>query len=102
MVNDFYWDIKNFNSNSGIQNKLKGKIKNVNYETKNVDNYKEEPTSELFGAIGLLSEIDLYKKDNGNKYLFSPKMLIRYAPGIMKNEENDPELIQITYSLLTD
>ena len=49
--------------NSGIQTKLLGKIKNINYETKNIAEFKENTTNEVFGALGFLTEIDLYKKE---------------------------------------
>ena len=44
-------------------------------------NYKENPTSEIFGAIGLLSELNLIKFKEISNHLFKPKMLLRYAPG---------------------
>ena len=47
---------------SGLSNKILGNFKNINYETKNVDLYKDETTSEIFGALGYLSEINLRKK----------------------------------------
>merc|ERR1711966_35909 len=50
-------------------------------------NFKTEPTSEVFGALGYLSEIDFYKDINDqNRHLFTPKILLKYAPGIMKQE----------------
>ena len=62
-------------------------LKNVNYEHKNVKNYKPEKTTELFGAIGYLASLDLYKSANKNtKELLTPKMLIRYAPNHMKKD----------------
>ena len=88
LINDFDWDIKDFNFSSGLNSKLLAKIKNVNYEAKNTDNLKSEPTSELYGAMGYLSEINFYKQEaNQSKHYFTPKMLLRYAPGKMRNEE---------------
>ena len=37
------------------------KLKNVNYETKNVEKYKNENTSEFYGAVGYLATMDLIK-----------------------------------------
>ena len=34
-----------------IKTKLLGNIKNINYEAKNIDKYKDSPTSELYGAL---------------------------------------------------
>ena len=93
LVNDFDWDFKNFNFKSGISSKLLGKIRHVNYESKNIDEgFKENPTSELFGALGLLSKIDFYKETSkGNRHILTPKMLIRYAPGQMRKENEKNE-----------
>ena len=78
LTNDFNWDIKDFNFKSGLNSKLFGKIRNVNYETKNVENFKESSSNELFGAIGLLSELNLYKQiSDGAKHLLTPKVLLK-------------------------
>ena len=93
LINDFDWKMSKYNFSSGIQGSLLGKLKNVNYETNNIDIYKSEPTSEMFGALGWLSEIDLYKKTaNSSNHLFSPKILFRYAPGNMRKEDDNARL----------
>ena len=46
---------------------------NVNYEAKNTSDYKTETTSELFGALGLLTEIDMYKETKQFKTSSSPQ-----------------------------
>ena len=38
--------------NSGFNTKLLANIKNINYEAKNVEPYKESTTSEIYGALG--------------------------------------------------
>ena len=87
LVNNIDWDFKNFNFNSGVRGQLISKIKNVNYETKNIDNRKNDPTNELFGAFGYFSEIDLIKETgNSSKHYLKPKALLRYSPGQMKKE----------------
>ena len=87
LVNDFDWNFKEFNLSNGLNSKILGRIKNVNYEAKNIDNYKKSTTNELFGAIGLLNEFNLEKKIKGfaDQYL-TPKFLLRYAPGNMRKE----------------
>ncbi len=92
-INDLDWKFRNLNLMSGLQGNFLGKIKNVNYETKNVANYKSDLTNELFGAIGYLSEINLSKttKNNSNHTL-TPKMLLRYAPGHMRKENSNSRL----------
>ena len=63
-----------------------GNIKNINYEAKNIDIYKENPTSEFFGALGILSEFNLQKFQNNTNHLITPRILVRYAPGSMRQE----------------
>ncbi len=87
LVNDLDWKFKTNNFMSGIKGNLLGKLKNVNYETKNVSEFKNDPESEFFGALGYLSKIDLFKSNNNQDYLLTPKILLRYAPGNMRKQE---------------
>ena len=44
-------------------------------------------SNELFGAIGLLSELNLYKQiSDGAKHLLTPKVLLKYSPDHMRPE----------------
>ncbi len=93
LVNNFEWNSIDNNLNSGIQTKLLGNLRNINYETKNIDNFKSDTTSEIFGALGLLGKIDLYKKiENISEHFLTPKILVRYAPGSMRKEEDNSKL----------
>ena len=66
------------------------KLKNVNYETKNVEKYKDDTTSEFYGAVGYLATMDLIKYDEKNSsHLLKPKLLLRYAPNHMKKLDGD-------------
>ena len=69
-----------------------GSIKNINYETKNIDNYKDRTTNELFGAFGLASEINLQRNTDSSTHFLTPKILLRLAPGSMRKEENGSRL----------
>ena len=89
LVNDLDWKFRTNNFASGFTGNLIGKLKNINYEAKNESKYKEDPESELLGAIGYLSKIDLFKNNNNNDYLLSPKILLRYAPGNMRKDDED-------------
>ena len=92
-INDLDWKFRNFSLPSGVQGSFLGKLKNVNYETKNVSNYKNDLTNELFGAIGYLSEINLLKStENNSSHALTPKMLLRYAPGHMRKENSNSRL----------
>ena len=92
-INDIDWKYKQFNHTSGLKGRLLGKLKNINYEAKNTSIYKTDTTHEMFGAIGYLSEMSLYKKIKDNsKHFLTPKMLLRYAPGHMREETSKTRL----------
>tara|TARA_B100000963_G_scaffold360123_1_gene389832 strand:+ start:4830 stop:7142 length:2313 start_codon:yes stop_codon:yes gene_type:complete len=92
-INDIDWKYNQFNYPSGIKGRLIGKLKNVNYEAKNTSIYKPDTTHELFGALGFLAEINLFKKMRDNaSHLLTPKMLLRYAPGHMRKETENTRL----------
>ena len=96
LVNDFDWNYKVINNKSIFNNKILGNLKNINYEVKNVDTYKKEPTFELFGSLGFLSQLDLRKKTIDTIHKLSPKLLLRYAPGEMRKENGGSILNPLT------
>ena len=96
LVNDFNWESRDFAFNSGINTKLLGNLKNINYESKNVSKYKENATSEVYGALGLLSKLNLRKINNNTEHFLTPKMLIRLSPGSMRQETSGSKLNPIT------
>ena len=86
LINDIDWKYKNLNFKSGFNGNILGKFKNINYEAKNTE-FKTDTTSEFFGALGYLTEIDLFKRTNNNfNHLLTPKMLVRLAPDYMRKE----------------
>ena len=89
LVNDLNWKFRTNNFASGIKGNWIGKLKNVNYEAKNTSEYKNDPETEFFGALGYLSKINLFKNNNNNNYLLTPKLLLRYAPGKMRKDNNN-------------
>ena len=86
LVNDFNWSSNEILFNSGFKSKILGNFKNINYEARNVSPYKENTTSEFFGALGLLSKIQLEKINARSEHIFTPKFLFRYAPGGMRKK----------------
>ena len=92
LVNDFDWESNDIFSFSKINNNFFGKIRNINYETKNIDSYKKDPTNELFGAAGLLSKINFEKKKNDIIHSLTPKMFLRLSPGSMRKENDGSRL----------
>jgi len=101
-VNDVNWESNNWTTGNIINSQLKGKLKTVNYNAKNTPEYKtDEFSSEVSGVLGYLAKLGLYKNDysNGNNYLLTPKLLVRYAPGHMRNVDKNTFL---NYSNLFD
>ena len=93
LVNNFDWGYRDINFGTGIQTKILSKVKNINYETKNVKEFKEDTTNELHGALGFLNKIDMYKKiNNFSEHFLKPKLLLRYAPGEMRKTSNGSRL----------
>ena len=92
-TNDLDWTFdKNFGS-LPYDGKFITKLKNVNYEAKNVDKLKRELTHEFFGAIGYLASIDLIKQSTNNSSdLLTPKLLFKYSPNHMKKIAGDHSL----------
>ena len=92
LVNDFIFKSKDISFNSGITSQILGNFKNINYEVKNVDIYKNDFTTEIYGALGLLSELKLEKTTNNSKHFLTPKFLLRYAPGSMRKSTGGTRL----------
>ena len=91
-INDIDWKYRNISFDSGLSGKILGKLKNINYEAKNTE-FKKDPTSEIFGALGYLTQLDLFKETEKKfNHLLTPKMLVRFAPNHMRKENNGPRL----------
>jgi LPS-assembly protein len=89
LTNDFQWDSNILSFGSQYSNKFLAHLKNINYETNNVQDFKEETTNELFGAFGFESSLDLIKSVNDKTHFLTPKILLRYAPGNMRKDTTD-------------
>ena len=99
-VNDLNWNMKDLYFKSGIQGKLFSQVRNINYETRNEELYKDEPTNEIYGAFGYLTEINFQKQTNRGKHLLKPKIMLKFSPGSMRKERNGSRLDPINaYSL---
>jgi len=88
LVNNFKWkSVKSLNI-FGVESYFEGLVKNVNYDTKKTTEYKnDKKNSELQSALGYFAKLGLYKEDiiNKNFYSLTPKFLLRYAPGHMRD-----------------
>ena len=93
LVNDLNYESNNSVYKNFLNTKLLANLKNINYESKNVNIYKDDPTSEIFGSLGLLAEINLKKITDHYDHFLKPKILMRFAPGSMRKEEDGSRLI---------
>ena len=94
-VNDFNWKSSKWINKSGLVNYFEGIVKTVTYDADNTTEYKNSKTNnELKTALGYFAKLGLYKNDTINKnfHSLSPKLLLRYAPGHMRNIENGRRL----------
>jgi LPS-assembly protein len=96
LVSDLNYYSNTNTFNNVINSKILANLKNINYESKNVNIYKNDPTSELFGSIGLLSEVNLQKTVNKFRHKLKPKVLLRFAPGSMRKEDTGSRLTPAT------
>ena len=85
--NEFNWVSNSWINKFGFENEFLGLFKNVNYQAKNVNNYKtEDSVSEFYGALGFKSELGLFKFREDNKLnVFKPKMLLKISPNDSRN-----------------
>ncbi len=88
LVNDLNWDYRENLFDNGFVGRFLGNLKNINYETRNVETFKEDSTNEIYGSLGYLSKINLQRINDFSNHLLTPKMLLRYAPGGMRKEED--------------
>ena len=91
-VNDFNWESKDLFLKNGLAVNFLGNFRNINYEAKNLDLYKDDYTSEAYGALGLISKFYLEKEKNLKKHFLTPKILLRFSPGSMRQEETSSKL----------
>ncbi len=90
LINNFDWEFDR--SNNYIDSKFLTSLKNVNYDIKNVQNYKIDTTNEVFGAIGYQAGIDFFKKIADTSHILTPKFLLKFSPNHMRKENDDLNL----------
>ena len=102
LVNDFDWKFKEHNFKSGLDGKFLANFRNINYEAKNVDIYKEDASHELYGALGYLSQLNLEKTNNTSKQNLKPKILFRYSPNNNMRKETGGSVLNPTSAFNID
>jgi LPS-assembly protein len=86
LTNDIIWSPMKTVTKTGFVNTVEGMIRNRNYESKASSNYKNDHTiNEFSGVISHKTSLPLKKDGVGFSNLFSPNLMIRYAPGHMLN-----------------
>ena len=88
-INNFNWVSNKWLNKLGFENHFKAQIKTVNYEAEKIKAHKDGANTELKSAVGYFTKLALFKNDpvTNNLYTFTPKLLLRYAPGQMRNIE---------------
>ena len=97
LVNDFYWNSNDFVSNGGAITKVEGNLKNSNYKAENTTDHKNNKNNiELAGAVSLLTSLPLEKHSENHKETLTPKIMLRSAPGHMRNMSDSQVKLGIT------
>ena len=94
LTNDIIWNPPNLTTKKGFVNSIEGMLRNTNYEARKTGEYKDVGTvNEINGVLSYKSSLPM-KKDGISQYnLFSPNLMVRYAPGHMRNiSEKDASL----------
>ena len=102
LVNDFHWSSNDYINDFGIITKFEGNLKNANYRSKNNSDHKNDKNNiELNGAISLISSLPLEKRSENYKQTLTPKLMLRTAPGHMRNMSDNSLKLGISnlYSL---
>ena len=89
-TNNFNWQSNKWLSSFGVENYFAGIFKNVNYEADKTTLYKNNKSNyEGHSALGYFAKFALYKEDimNKNLHTLTPKFLLRYAPGHMRQSQ---------------
>ena len=89
LVNDYHWNSNDYIGSSGIVTKVEGNLKNSNYKAENTLNHKNDKNNyEIAGAVSLLSSLPLEKQSENYKKTLTPKLMLRSAPGHMRDMSN--------------
>ena len=86
LTNDVIWNPLTYLTKNGFVNSLQGMIRNTNYEAKKTEDYRDEGTiNELSGVLAYKSSLPMKKDGINFSKLFSPNLMVRYAPGQLRN-----------------
>ena len=98
LKNDLIWTSNSSILNNGLVNTLGGMLTNINYDAKNTGgDYKTDgKVNELQSVLTFKSSLPL-KKDKAKSFnIFSPNLMVRYAPGHMRNLSENNLMLKYT------
>ena len=98
LTNDIIWNPSSYITKGGFVNSLQGMLKNTNYETKKTNEYKDDKTiNELSAVLSHKTSLPMIKDGINYSNIFSPNLMIRYAPGHMRNLSSKDTSLNYTY-----
>ncbi len=102
LVNDLTWTPLDKITKKGFVNSVEGIFRNTNYKARNTDKFKNAGTiNEIQSAISFKSSLPMKKDGINYSNIFSPKYMLRYAPGHMRDLNDSYGVLNYTnlYSL---
>jgi len=86
LTNDVIWKAPSQTTKKGFVNSLEGMLRNTNYEARKTSEFKDRgAVNELHGVLGYKSSLPMKKDGTNYTNLFSPKFMVRFAPGHMRD-----------------
>ena len=101
MINDLTFSGYPIIDKKGFVSKYDFIVKNVNSESRNSSNYKNELDKNLMALMSFESTMPMLKKhENGSNHLI-PKSNLKFSPNKTKSKKNEDRLINVNniYSL---
>ena len=94
-VNDLIWESPIKINDFGFETQYLAKMKAVSYNADNTSKFKNENKNyEAYGALGLSAKLPMLKENEDKTFrdYFTPKFLLRYSPGHMRNIDDNYKL----------
>jgi len=97
LTNSITWNPFSYITKNGFINKFEGMIRNTNYEAKKTNSYRNEETvNEINGVISYKTSLPMKKDLTNYSKIFSPNLMLKYAPGHMINLSDSDVLLDYT------
>jgi LPS-assembly protein len=95
IVNDFLYSSYPEFTNTGLKNNYNILFKNINTESKNSENYKNNLDTKIATLIELNSSYPMEKKTNDYSNILKPIISARYSPNNSKKSKNEDRRINV-------